>query len=287
MTTTVTVVTPSFNGGDHIERAIASVVGQTAVEVQYVVIDGGSTDATESVLRRWRDRIDTVVMEPDKGQADAIRKGWELATGDFVTWLNSDDCYTHARSLADLVTAFEDAPDVDIVYGVRTWIADDGTFLRRDPYRPFDAAVLRRVCYLPQECALMRRAAVERIGGIDATKDVAMDYDLWLRLLDGGCQFRSLPTPTALFRVREGQKSSVLWDDSGLAEVNALQAKHNDGITLDDAAMARAAGEYLYGLQPDDDEHTRMIPGGLWSTVDGFLTAAYADQPLDRWALHQ
>lgn len=285
MTTTVTVVTPSFNGGTHIERAVASVVAQQSVDVQYVVIDGGSTDATVTVLQQWSDRIDTVVIEPDKGQADAIRKGWALATGEFVTWLNSDDCYTHARSLADLAAALDAAPDIDVVYGVRTWIADDGTFLRRDPYRPFDADVLRAVCYLPQECALIRRAAVERIGGIDPEKNVAMDYDLWLRLLDSGCHFRSLPTPTALFRVRKGQKSSVLWEGSGLAEVNALQAKHNNGVTLDDAAMARAAGEYLFGLEPDDDERTRMIPGGLWSTVDGCIAAAYANQPLDRWAL--
>ena len=285
MSPSITVVTPTYNDGAFIERTIASVVAQQGVDVEYIVVDGGSTDGTAAVLERWRAGVSRVISERDDGQADAIRKGWDLATGDYITWLNADDCYTDAQSLARLAAVLDEEPDVDLVYGIRVWIDEQGAFIRRDPFRPFDDRALRAACFLPQECALMRRATVARIGGIDRTKRIAMDYDLWLRLLDSGATFRSHPVATALFRVRAGQKSSALWDEAGRSEVNALQAAHNGGVELDDDAMARAAGEHLFGLRPDDDERARAIPGGLWSTVDASFAAVYRGRPIDRWAL--
>ncbi len=176
----VSIVTPSLNHEEFIEETIQSVLSQDYRRIEYFVVDGGSTDNTLQILERYRDRL-KFVSEPDRGQADAIQKGFSLTSGEIVAWLNSDDTYT-PKAISKAVDALTNSPHCIGVYGgvdlidragvlLHTWLTDDFSRLR-----------IARYSYVPQQSCFVRRSAIEEFGGPDLSFDLAMDFELWLRL---------------------------------------------------------------------------------------------------------
>ncbi|MDR7417465.1 MAG: glycosyltransferase family 2 protein [Armatimonadota bacterium] len=178
---TVSVVTPSFNQGAYIADTIESVLDQEGVRVEYLVVDGGSTDATLEVLRRYGDRV-RWISEPDRGQTEAINKGWRRTTGEVIAWLNTDDVYLPG-ALRRVVEVFASRPDVDAIYGDCDYVDAQGRVLGPYPTRPYDYVALVRDArnFIPQPAAFLRRRLLDRVGPLDETLHYVMDFDYWLR----------------------------------------------------------------------------------------------------------
>jgi glycosyltransferase involved in cell wall biosynthesis len=176
----MTVVTPSFNQGRFIGRTIDSVLTQGVPGLEYLIFDAGSTDETSAVLSRYGDRV-RAVIEPDKGQADAVNKGLRAATGDVIAWLNSDDVY-FPGAFARVLAAFEADPMLDVVYGEADHIDADDGFIEPYPTEPFDYQRLKEVCFFCQPATFFRRRVVQREGELRVDLRYCMDYEYWLRI---------------------------------------------------------------------------------------------------------
>jgi glycosyltransferase involved in cell wall biosynthesis len=192
---TISIVTPSFNQGRFIEATLASVLAQSHPPLEYVVMDGGSTDETVSILQRHSDRVRWTSAKDD-GQADAIDRGFRGCTGDVVAWLNSDDRYPHADVLKRVAAAFASDPAIDIVYGDGRLVDTAGRLFRLSRASAIDDP--KRLLILPAGFALQpsvffRRQLYLDVGGIDGRFFGAFDYDLWLRLFAGARRTVYLP----------------------------------------------------------------------------------------------
>lgn len=179
MSLTFSVITPSFNQGQFIERTIESVLTQPGVNLEYVVCDGGSNDETVSILKHYQDRL-RWVSAPDDGQADAVNQGLTMTTGDIIAWLNSDDVY-YPEALSKVASVFKANPELQVVYGNADWIDDCDRVLKSFPTEPWRYSRLKEACFLCQPAVFFRRSLVERYSGLDKTLQYCMDYELWLR----------------------------------------------------------------------------------------------------------
>jgi glycosyltransferase involved in cell wall biosynthesis len=181
----LSIVTPSFNQGRFLERCIRSVLDQGYPDLEYVVIDGGSTDESVEIIRRHQDRLAYWVSEPDSGQADAINKGIRRTGGELVAWLNADDFYLPG-AFAAAAEAFGRDPSRSFYYGDGFRVAEDetpvGAFFPEGP-QPYDEpAMVFGLNYVLQPAAFINRACLERAGDLDPSLHYGLDTDLWIRL---------------------------------------------------------------------------------------------------------
>jgi glycosyltransferase involved in cell wall biosynthesis len=175
-----TVVTPSLNQAQFIGGTIESVLGQKYPHLDYIVVDGGSTDGTLDLLRRYEGRI-RWLSEPDRGQGDAVNKGVRLGRGELLGWLNSDDTYWPG-ALERAALAFRRRDRAAVVYGDANHVLDDGSLYGPYPTSSFDYARLSERCFICQPAAFIRRQAFDEVGALDTSLGYCMDYDLWIRL---------------------------------------------------------------------------------------------------------
>lgn len=180
----VSIVTPSYNQGQFIEGTIRSVLLQGYPNLEYIVIDGGSTDGSAEIIKKYEQWLAYWASEPDGGQSDAINKGFSRATGEILAWLNSDDRYEPC-AVTEAVDVFLREPEVALVYG--TWRCMDVTGrVIENAGNPSDfdprEAISNFLCLIPQPSAFFKRFAVKRIGMLDPRLSYCMDFDLWLRI---------------------------------------------------------------------------------------------------------
>lgn len=199
----VSIVTPSYNSGSFLEQTILSVLRQTYPNIEYIIVDGGSTDETESIVNRYRSRV-RFLQEPDEGPAQAINRGMKLAGGSIVTWLGADDLYP-SDAVAEAVRAFENHPDAGIVYGKGTWIDRQGKFLGFYPTLPFEKRMLQKECIICQPAAFLSKSVWDRVGGLREHLRSAFDYDLWMRCVTE--RFVYLPENLAFSRMHRNNLS--------------------------------------------------------------------------------
>jgi glycosyltransferase involved in cell wall biosynthesis len=179
-----TVVVPTLNQGDTIEDTLRSILEQDYGNIEIIVADGGSSDGTAAVLDRYRHRLARVIEGPDRGQSDAINKGFGFASGDILCWLNSDD-YFLPGALRRVANRFAADPQVRFVVGAGDVISKDHKFLRHIPALPMTEATLlnwKNDRWVMQQCCFWTRSLWREAGGVDEDLHLLMDYDLWFRL---------------------------------------------------------------------------------------------------------
>jgi glycosyltransferase involved in cell wall biosynthesis len=178
----VSIVVPSYNQARFLEHTLLSILQQDYPRLECIVVDGGSTDGSQEIIRRHADRLAHWVSQPDLGQADAINKGFNLAGGDIFAWLNSDDTY-NPGALREAVEYLRVHPEIGMVYGNAYYIDADGRRIGRYPARRTDYRGLRRgVNNVTQQSMFFRSAVWHMVGPLDPSFYYAMDYDLWVRI---------------------------------------------------------------------------------------------------------
>jgi glycosyltransferase involved in cell wall biosynthesis len=209
----VSIVTPSFNQAAFLPEAMRSVFAQTYAPIEYILIDGGSTDGSAELIRAEAARLAYWVSETDAGQADAINKGFAHARGAYYLWLNADDRLL-PNAVGEAVAFLEQHPEVGLVYGDAEYIGADGRVLGRFPARQTDyARLLRGDVHIPQQATVWRAALW---SPLDPSLSFAMDYDLWVRIAKSS-RLHYLPKFWAQFRLHADSKTMrndmLAWHD--------------------------------------------------------------------------
>ena len=221
----MSIVTPSFQQGDYIERTLRSVLDQGYLNLEYFVQDGGSQDDTLGILRSFDGQLSGWASEPDSGQSQAINRGFDRTTGEIMAWLNSDDILLPG-AIAKIADFFNAHPDVDVVYGNRLMIDENDMEIGRWIMPGHDSAVLSWADYIPQETMFWRRTIWNKAGGkIDESFRFAMDWDLLIRFRDAGAKFAHIPEFLGGFRIHESQKTSAAINEIGYEEMNRIRQR--------------------------------------------------------------
>ncbi len=222
----VSIVTPSYNQGAFLEATIRSVLEQDYDNIEYIVIDGGSTDGSREIIQRYSERIAYWVSEKDRGQTDAINKGFAAAHGSILAWLNSDDTY-NPGAVREAVDFFANHPDVGLVYGDLNFIDEQDRVVGKFAAAQTDLPRLRRgYVHIPQPASFLRAADWNRVAPLDPSFFFAMDYDMWVRLAKI-TRFQYVPGKAwANFRLHSGGKT-VTADDRCWPEM--LRVHYRDG----------------------------------------------------------
>jgi len=183
--TLVSIITPSYNQSAYLEQTMLSVLEQNYPRLEYIVIDGASTDSSVDIIKKYTGRLAYWVSERDAGQADAINKGFARATGDVVAWLNSDDYY-----LPDIISAvvkiFDENPDIVLVYGNMLAVDEHGKTFNTLNYKQLTLEDLLCFQIIGQPAVFMRRTAFEKAGGLDSSLHFLLDHHLWIRIAQQG-----------------------------------------------------------------------------------------------------
>jgi Glycosyl transferase family 2 len=219
----ISIVTPSFNQGKFVERTLKSVLDQAYPNLEYYVQDGGSTDGSTEVIRRYGDRLTGWESCPDNGQSHAINLGFAKTSGEIMAWINSDDILLPG-ALAYVADFFCRHPDVDVIYGHRVLLDENDCEIGRWIMPSHEGQILSWEDYIPQETIFWRRRIWEKSGAkIDESFRFAMDWNMLIRFREAGAHFVRLPRFIGGFRVHQRQKTSTEISGIGFQEMDRIR----------------------------------------------------------------
>ncbi len=231
----ISVVTPSFNQARFLDATIQSVLSQTYPNLEYILVDGGSTDGSLEIIKKYAHRLAWWTSEKDQGQTDAINKGLAHAKGSILAWLNSDDTYLPG-AVASAVQSLQGDPRLGVVYGDANYIDDTGRVIGRFPAAQTDYRRLRQgYVHIPQQAAFFRGDLWHAVGPLDPSYYFAMDYDLWVRIARQA-QVKYVHQTWANFRLHEAGKTLAA-DDRCWPEL--LRVHYRDGGSFLSLIVAR------------------------------------------------
>lgn len=221
----ISVVIPSYNQARFVEAAIQSVLAQECEDLEVLFVDGGSTDGTMDIVARYQDRMAYCISEHDAGQSDALHKGFCRASGDLLTWLNTDDLMLPG-ALSDVMRAARDDPGCDWFMGNVIWIDAGGLILRcrrGETYSPFWPRLGLLTAAGPS--AFFSPALYKRVGGLNRDLHYQMDTELWWRFILSGARFRRLRNYTWALRLHADSKvSGHMFQDNDNPKAKAVAA---------------------------------------------------------------
>jgi len=221
----ISIVTPVFNGAKYLEDTIMSVIQQGYPNLEYIIIDGGSTDGTVDIIKKYEKHLTYWVSEPDDGLYHAVQKGFEKSTGDIMAWINSDDMY-HKGSFSMVAELFTQFPEIDWLMGIPSIYDEKGRTVMVDNFKPWCKADLYMGKYaedswIQQESTFWRRSLWEKAGStLNLDLKYAADFELWLRFFRHA-ELYSLKSLLSGFRFRSGNQVSL---DNRSAYLNEVQS---------------------------------------------------------------
>ena len=231
----ISIVTPSYNQGKYIEQTILSVINQNYPNLEYIIIDGGSTDETVDIIKKYEQYITYWVSEKDNGQSHAINKGIEKCTGEIFNWLNSDDWY-EPDTLLKIANEFMDDTSLEFVSGFENHVYENGeTILYKGTYLNKTIEQTIETCKVAQPSTFFKLESIKTIGGVSNDLHYVMDGHMWIRLLliKGFNHFKKIDKTLVNFRYHESSKSvSVRLGNNFLIERSGIITSLQKDINL-------------------------------------------------------
>ena len=223
----VSIITPSYNQSRFLELTIRSVLEQDYPNIEYILVDGGSTDESVDIIKRYADRFAWWVSEKDMGHADALNKGFSHASGEILAWLNSDDTYIPG-AISGAVAALMAHPDAGMVYGDADLTNEKGNVIGHFASRQTDyQRLLRGSVHIPQATTFFRADLWKNLGPLSLSLFYAFDYDLWVRIAKVS-QILYVPHKWATFRLH-GEGQSIINDDLCYPDMLQVYARERGG----------------------------------------------------------
>lgn len=247
----ISIVTPVYNQVQYLEQTILSIIKQGYPNLEYIIIDGGSTDGTVDMIRKYESHLAYWVSEPDKGMYHAIQKGFEHSTGEIMCWLNSDDVFFD-KCLFAIADIFMHHPEIEWFSGKSASIDANGMIIGVDDldsirFCKYDF-YLNRGFWVPQSSTIWRRSIWNKIGAsLDTNLRLAGDFDLWLRFINIAPQYVA-NTLIGTYRLREGQLSQMM--DKYMLEVQ--QSIANNPLPIDEQYLLKIYKRKLYWAEKID-----------------------------------
>ena len=261
----VSIVTPALNAARFIEETIQSVLAQDYPSLEYIIMDGGSTDGTAEIVRRYAGRL-RYVSAPDQGAADAVNRGFRLSRGSILAWINADDVYLPG-AVRRAVNCLNEHPEAAAVYGDARWVDASGQPLGSYPTFDFDSELLSQECFICQPACFFRRPALDAAGALDTRLQFAFDYDLWIRMAR---EHRLLHLPAELAVSRMYPHNKTLGQRSrSLRESMAVLQRHYSFVPFGwvySYCYHLWSGRDLFfePLQPSIAAYAMSLPVGLY-----------------------
>lgn len=239
----ISIVIPSFNQGEYLRDSIESVVNQSYVNKELIIIDGGSTDDSIDIIKQYERHIAYWISEKDRGQSHAIKKGFEKATGDWFNWINSDDALL-PDALISISRAIKSNRYPDIIFGQGVYGNEKGTIIRAYTPLPQQLWIKRYFCLgnICQQATFFSRKAYESVNGVNPGIFYRMDTDLYERILQAGFKGITLDKPIGFFRVQQNSKTA-LYQGRRLDELRARDQAH--GVYQAERRCVRILNELL------------------------------------------
>jgi glycosyltransferase involved in cell wall biosynthesis len=231
----VSIITPSFNQARYLEATIQSVLTQDYPYIEYIIVDGGSNDGTVDIIKKYESKLAWWVSEKDKGQTDAINKGFARAKGEILAWLNSDDTY-EPGAVSAAVKYLRDHSEVGMVYGDCNFINETGRVIGKFGAVQTSYHLLRQgYSHIPQQTMFFRADLWKQVGPLDPSFYFAMDYDLWTRIA-ARSGIKYVPQTWANFRLHTSGKT-ILADDRCWPEM--IRVHYRDGGSFFSVIVAK------------------------------------------------
>jgi len=226
----ISIITVVWNNKETIKDAIDSVLNQTYQNIEYIIVDGASTDGTIDIVKSYEDNISKLISEKDKGIYDGLNKGISLATGDVIAFLHSDDIYASKTILEDAAKKFQNDVTLDGVYGdlVYTPKSDTSKVLRYWKSRDFESSLLKKGWMPAHPTLFLKREIYEKYGGFDLSFKIAGDYDFMLRVLSAGIKVKYIPK--VLYKMRVGGESNKSLKNIMLKSKEDLRALQKNSV---------------------------------------------------------
>ncbi|MFA5104873.1 MAG: glycosyltransferase family 2 protein [Candidatus Margulisiibacteriota bacterium] len=228
----ISVITVVFNNKGTISSAIDSVLGQTYSNIEHIIVDGGSTDGTVEIIQGYGKKIDKFISGHDKGIYDAMNKGIDLATGDIVGILNSDDIYYDRQVLSDVVSAFE-SNNADAVYGDLVYVDKNDTnkvvrYWKSNQYKPGE---FLKGWHPPHPTFFVKKEIYKKYGMFDCSLDISADFELMLRFIEK-YKIKTSYLPKVLAKMRLGGESNKSLRNIFQANINCIKAFKKNGFKV-------------------------------------------------------
>lgn len=204
----ISIITPSYNQGEYLEQTILSILNQNYLNLEYIIIDGGSTDQSVEIIKKYEKHLAYWVSEPDNGQTHAINKGFKRSTGELVAWMNSDDVYSE-NTLHRVAEVFKNNSNIDVYFADKVHIDENDQELFVQRYAPYRIETFAndKMAMCNQACFWKRRV-FDKIGYLDESIQFAMDYEYFIRMGTKNLKFKHFPEIWGKQRYYEGTKTS-------------------------------------------------------------------------------